>query len=498
MAKEDFYDQIFSTYDDPLRFVEGAYSWREVDTKLEGRSLEKWQKNFLQTLGDRIKEEEKLDPTKYLIKMAVSSGQGVGKTALIAMLVQWFMSTKENPQIICTANTERQLKNIVWRELYKWHERLINKDWFEWNATSYVLKELKEKTKGSPIWKASAVPYNENNPESFQGIHEGDVLIIFDEASGIPEIIWDTISGTLNDGRCIFIAFSNPTKNSGSFKDCFGKNAHRWNTFRVDKREVTFTNKKEIQRNIEDWGIDSDYVRVRIMGMFPRMGDMQFLSSELIRKCVDLDIQDYRSFIPVIGVDVARGGDDQSVVVVRQGRKIVEIKKYRNKDGKQLAQLVIIAAKYYKTRIIAVDVIGVGASPYDFLKHFGYKPIHVQAGEKAIEPDKYYLKRSEMWGRMKEAMVEGLDLPNDPEMIEQMESMEAGINDHLQVALEKKKDIKKRGLASPDIPDAIALTYAYDYNITENKPNIVIKRKNYSIKQSNFNNNKKRRYGTWA
>lgn len=478
--KEDLYTKIFDTYDDPLKFVQGSYPWGEEDTILEDRDLEKWQKEFLISLGDAIKEKEKIDPINYILRLAISSGQGIGKTTLISWLVQWFMSTRQNPKIVCTANTERQLKNIVWRELSKWNDLLINKDWFTWNATSYVLKDK------PTTWKADAVPYNESRPESFQGIHEADVLIIFDEASGIPEIIWDSINGTLTSGRCLFIAFSNPTKNSGSFRQCFGKNQHRWITSRVDSREVSFTNKSEIVQDIQDYGEDSDYVRVRIKGMFPRVGDTQFIGSDLIRKCIDLDIQDYKMFTPIIGVDVARFGDDQSVVCVRQGRKILEMKAYRNKDGKQLAQLVIETARYYKTKIIAVDVIGVGASPYDFLRHFGYEPIHVQAGEPAMDPLKYFNKRAEMWGRMREAMVVGLDIPDDPELIEQIECMGYGLTSKLQIQLEKKSDIKKRGLPSPDKPDSMGLTFAYDYNETGKKSNVVVKRSQYSIKRSNF------------
>jgi hypothetical protein len=450
-------EEVFKTYNNPLAFVRQAYPWREDGTVLQDRTLEKWQKELLDKLSLAIREKEVIDPNNYIIRGAVKSGQGIGKTTTLSWIIHWFMSTRQNPQVIVTANTENQLKNVVWRELSKWHHLAFNREWFEWTATSFYLKEAPES------WKAVAIPYNESRPEAFQGVHAEDVLIIFDEASGVPEIIWDVVEGTIKVGRCIFLAFSNPTKNTGSFREAFGRSSHRWINVTVDSREVSFTNKEEIQQDIIDNGEDSDYIRIRVKGEFPRIGDTQFIGSDLIQRCFDYDEQFYHDFNVVIGVDVARFGDDESVICIRQGRKVHGFLHYRGLDGKQLAQYVVEQAKKWNTTTILVDGIGVGASPYDFLTHFGYHPIDVQSGERATDNIKYFNRRAEMYGKMKEQMILGLDIPYDQKLKEQLETITYDFA-NMKIKLAKKSEIKKNGFSSPDRADAVALTFAFDVN----------------------------------
>lgn len=467
-----YLDEIFKTYNNPLAFVRAAYPWNEAGTILEKRHIEKWQEEVLRKLGQEIIEKEKKDKDNYIIRIAVKSGQGVGKTSCLSWLIHWFMSTRINPQIIVTANTENQLKNVDWRELSKWNQLAFNRDWFEWTATSYYLKDYQESH------RAVAIPYNESRPEAFQGIHANDVLIIFDEASGIPEIIWEVVEGTIKTGKCIFLAFSNPTQNRGSFRECFGNNAHRWTGITVDSREVSFINQDEIKEDIKLNGEDSDYVRIRIKGEFPRIGDNQFIGGDLVEDCFNYEEHFYHDFPVIIGVDVARGGDDESVICIRQGRKVHGFLYYRGiNDGRILASYVVEQAKKWDTQTILVDGIGVGASPYDFLKMFGYDPIDVQSGRNADNPVKYKNKRDEMYGKLKDAMQKGLDIERNKDNIklkEQLECITYHYTPELQLKLDKKEDLKKQGFSSPDRADALALTFAYD--IHENVSNKFVER----------------------
>jgi hypothetical protein len=461
-------DEVFKTYNDPLDFVRCAYPWREAGTPLETRIIEKWQEELLRKLGEQIKAKEKINPENYVIRAAVKSGQGIGKTACLAWIIQWFLSTHEKPKIVVTANTENQLKNVDWRELSKWHQMLCIRDLFEWTATSFYLKEKPS------LWKADAIPYNESRPEAFQGVHEGDVLIVLDEASGIPEIIWDTIEGTIKTGRCIVLAFSNPTKNRGSFREAFGKNAHRWINVTVDSREVSFTNKEEIEEDIRVNGEDSDYIRVRVKGQFPRVGDTQFISGDLVNKCFEFTDMTHHQFNVVIGVDVARGGDDESVICVRQGRKVHGFRCFRGLDGKTLATYVIEEARKWKTSTILVDGIGVGASPYDILRMLGYSPIDVQSGHRADDDVKYFNKRTEMYGKLKATMMEGLDILENKDTLilkEQLECLTYQFTNKIQLKLDRKEDLKKQGFSSPDRADALALTFAFDINEAKESSN---------------------------
>lgn len=163
---------------------------------------------------------------------------------------------------------------------------------------------------------------------------------------------------------------------------------------------------------------------------------------------------------PVLGCDVARYGDDKSVVIVRQGRKVIYMEKYREYNTQQLAVAVIAAIKKFNVAISFVDGVGVGAGVVDRLRMLGYEVCEVNAGVTATDDEVYYNKRAEMWGRMRTWLASGADIPLDLELREALIGLEFGFDDKERIRLERKKDMKKRGLASPDEGDALAHTFA--------------------------------------
>jgi hypothetical protein len=213
---EFFVKRYFS---DPVRFV------REV----LGAEPDAWQIEALLSVKDNQ-------------RTAVKSGHGIGKTAEIAWIILWFMSTRPNPQVLCTANTKNQLDGKTWRELSKWHGVAKNKDWFEKTATRFFLKSSPE------LWFAHAIPWSENKPDAFQGLHEKHVLVLFDEASGIPTQIWTAIEGAMTTEGARWVAFGNPVNNQGSFFECFNRFKHRWNPITVDSRNAKQADKNQIQQ----------------------------------------------------------------------------------------------------------------------------------------------------------------------------------------------------------------------------------------------------------
>jgi hypothetical protein len=287
--------------------------------------------------------------------------------------------------------------------------------------------------------------------------------MIFDEASAIPDKIWEVAEGAMTTPRAMWFVFGNPTKNTGRFKDCFGKDKKRWTTRHVDSRTCKMTNKKELDEWIEAYGLDSDFVRIRILGLFPRLGAMQFISSEMVDRAMlgDLIFEAWCHFPVVIGVDVARYGDDKSCIAIRQGRKLHEIRKFRELNTMQLAAQVVAAMKDHAGAVaVFVDGVGVGAGVVDRLQMLGHPVIEVNGGETAFDEIKYYNKTSEMWDRMKEWIV-GCDLPaGDNELRLALTGREYYFDDKERIRLERKKDMKKRGLASPDEADALAHTFA--------------------------------------
>jgi hypothetical protein len=451
--EQQLLDEVSEFYDDPLGYVMWAFPWGEKGGPLEEHDgPDVWQIEQMEYIRKRIQE----DP-EATIRDSSSSGHGIGKTAEVSWIILWFMSTRPHANVVVTANTTSQLTTKTWRELALWQKRAINGHWFDWSATSFKHRDHPE------TWMANAIPNTEHNSEAFAGLHAKHVMTIYDEASGIPDKIWEVSEGAVTTPGAIWLAYGNPTKNTGRFVACFTTDKHRWNTRKVDSRSCKMTNKKELQEWVDTYGEDSDFVRVRIRGEFPRAGSMQFIPSDVVDygMALDLPLDAYIHLPVILGVDVARYGDDKSVIAIRQGRKVHEVRKFRELNTMQLAVEVVMAKKDYpQCGIIFVDGVGVGAGVVDRLRQLGHDVFEVNAGSKADEDELYYNKRIEMWDRLRKALRSGLDLPYDADTRASLIGVEYGFDDKERMRLERKADMKKRGLDSPDEGDALAHTYA--------------------------------------
>ena len=175
-----------------MGFVLWAFPWGEPGTELENEYPDIWQIETMQDIGKALElNESRPEEERVPIQVAIASGHGIGKTALISWLNLWFISTNYNPQIVVTANTEKQLSTKTWRELSKWHKMMVHKHLFEWTATKFCLKESPE------TWAAHAIPWSQNSTESFAGTHAESVLYLFDEGSGIMDEIYDVSEGAM-------------------------------------------------------------------------------------------------------------------------------------------------------------------------------------------------------------------------------------------------------------------------------------------------------------
>lgn len=439
-------------YDNPLAFVEMAFVNYWEESKEQQKGPDKWQANLLERVG-----KEFFNDPDTVIREAISSGHGIGKSTIVAWIILWAMSTRPQLSGIVTANTEAQLKTKTWRELAVWHKRAINSHWFNWTATKFYHIDHPE------TWFVSAIPWSETRPEAFAGLHADHVLILYDEASAIPDCILEVSEGAMTTPRCMWFCFGNPTRNTGRFRECFGKLKHRWHHNQIDSRTCKMTNKEQLDQWVSDYGEDSDFVRVRVRGEFPRSGSLQFIPSDHVAEARARTVEHSVYFhMPVIlGVDVARFGDDQSVILVRQGRKVSQIFKYRNLNTVQLAGRVIEKISQFKPQCTFVDVIGIGAGVVDQLVELGYAIQEVNAAVKPDDDETYYNKRAEMWGRMRDWLAGEVDIPDDPELADDLTGIEYGYTvTKFQIQLEKKEDMKSRGLSSPDCADALALTFA--------------------------------------
>jgi hypothetical protein len=478
---EQLEEEIAGFSSDPLGFVMFAFPWGTGELAAHD-GPDDWQREILTIIGDKLKAGtinvsgavalamEAVEPEA--VQIAVASGHGIGKSALVAWIIEWAISTFEDTRGVVTANTESQLRTKTWAELAKWHRRCICGHWFELTATALYSRDPQhEKT-----WRIDMVAWSERNTEAFAGLHNQGkrVLLVFDEGSGIPKIIWETSEGALTDSdtQIIWVAFGNPTRNSGRFRECFGSLKHRWVTRQIDSRTAKMTNKAQIDNWIADYGEDSDFVRIRVRGVFPRAGSTQFIGSEIVDLAASRAAEAGVFDALVIGVDPARFGDDESVIYIRKGRdgRTHEPLKFRGLDNMQLAARVAEQYEFYRADAVFVDGGGPGGGVIDRLRQlrvpvteiqFGASPDRSNPGQ---EQENYANKAAEMWGVMRAWLKSGGAIPDDPDLRSQLTDREYGytlVGGKDAIQLEKKSDMKKRGLSSPDIADALALTFAY-------------------------------------
>ena len=458
---------VAKTKSDPSLYAMGAYDWG--NGSLEGSSgPRKWQAAILDCIGKHLR-----DPKKRFtpLRIAVASGHGVGKSCLVSMIIDWAMKAPDT-KIVVTASTDKQLKTKTWPEVEKFQRLSLTKDWFSVTATSVASADPDH----ARTWRADAIPFNEEEPEAFAGLHNKGkrIVLIFDEASAVADKIWEVAEGAMTDEgtEIIWLAFGNPTRGSGRFRDCFGRFKHLWTQFQIDSRTVEGTNKQQLQEWVETYGEDSDFVRVRVRGEFPRAGNMQFIPGDIVEAARKREPYHKIGDARVMAVDVSRFGDDESVIAFRVGRDAASRAwiTLRNTDTMTLAARVVQEANEFKPDAIFVDGGGVGGGVIDRLNMLRQPVIEVQFGAKSdnSNPEKesnivYANKRAEIWGAMRD-WLRGAAIPDDPDLAMQLTGCEYGfvIKDGRDaIQLEKKQDMKKRGLSSPDRGDALALLHSY-------------------------------------
>lgn len=473
MIVEALAEWLGEVSNDPYAFVMGAFPWGEEGGPLvDHQGPEPWQKDIL----DWVKEGLSL---QQAVQLATASGHGVGKSALVSWLILWAISTMPETRGVVTANTETQLKTKTWSELGRWYQRFLGKEMFTLTATAIISSDKNyERT-----WRVDMIPWSERNTEAFAGMHNQGrrILLLFDEASAIPDTIWETSEGALTDKdtQIVWAVFGNPTRNSGRFKECFsgGKFNEIWKTKQVDSREVSFTNKDQISRWIKAYGDDSDFCRIRIYGMFPRVGEMEFFSADKVEAAMAREAEP-RAIDPLaFGVDVARYGKNSSVIFFRKGRdaRTIPRRRFQGLSTTQLSDKIAEAHHEYHSNGIFVDGGGVGGGVVDQVRAKALHCYEVQFGAKDDTPhivfgsagEKYANKRSGMYGALR-AWLDGGAIPDEPEIRKQFTSIKYVFNKRDEIQLISKEDmIKLDPTAEFDDIDALATTFAHAIALTD-------------------------------
>jgi hypothetical protein len=448
---------------DPLGHALYAYPWGEgVLTDVAGPR--DWQCDVMEDIREHLEDPE----TRYTpLRIAVASGHGIGKSAEISMICKWGLDTCDDCRIVVTANTEAQLLTKTSPELTKWAKLSITADWFKSTATK--LASIVPGHEDS--WRADLVTWSEHNTEAFAGLHNQGkrIIIIFDESSKIADKVWEVAEGALTDEQTeiIWIAFGNPTQATGRFRECFGKHRGLWKTYQIDSRTVEGTNKAYLDEMVATYGEDSDLVKVRVRGMFPSTSSLQFMATDAVEAARKREVTTDQTDPLVIGVDVARFGDDRSTIYFRRGRDARSIKplRFHGLDTMQLAAQAAEAQRIYKAALVCVDEGGIGAGVVDRLRQMNVPVAGIQFGSRPLgavklgEWTKVANRRAEMWAIMREWMLGGA-IPDDQDLADDLTGVEYSFNVRDEIQLEKKEHMKARGLSSPDDGDGLALTFA--------------------------------------
>jgi len=402
---------------DPLGYVLYAFPWGEGELKDE--YPDDWQIDILKAVGDGLLT------VGEAIQIAVASGHDIGKSALVAWLILWGISTYTDARGVVTANTESQLRTKTWPELAKWHRLSINKHWFTVTATAIFSSNPKHEKN----WRIDAAPWSERNTEAFAGLHNKGkrVILLMDEASGIINLIWEVSESAMLDDNTevIWGVFGNPTRNSGRFKECFGKFKHRWITRQIDSRNCKIANKKKIQQWIEDYGLDSDFVKVRVRGMFPSMSTMQFISTEDADKALGKHLRpDQYEWAPkILTLDNAWEGDDEGVIGLRQGLAFKILRTFaKNDNDLQVATMLADLEDQEKADAVFIDA-GYGTGVVSCGKTWKRDWKLVWFGEKSTDPG-CLNKRAEMYKNGRDWLKDGGAIPNDPAMYQRVKHQE--------------------------------------------------------------------------
>jgi len=402
------------------------------------------------------KEKDILEAVRDYPETSVKSCHASGKTFTASAAAHWWLCGEEDSIVITTAPTFRQVKEILWREM---HSIVQGKAIYPKEAI------LDTQINISPKWFALGL--STDRPDQFQGFHSKRLLVIGDEASGITQEIYEATDG-LAATRYLWIG--NPLKNEGRFADSFkNPKVHKitisaFDTPNVKEGKVVIPGlitSADIERMRMYYGEDSDVYRVRILGEFPLADVDSIIGVDEIHKAIQRENDVKPGWEKKMGVDVARFGDDRSVIIIRKMDKVLRKEIFTSLDTMQIAGNVLRIAKEegVSPQNINVDVIGIGAGVVDRLHEQGWDVRGVNVGESAEDQEHYSNLRAELYaGKLKDWIKNG-DLPNDDDFYE-LANIKYKFNSKGQLQIESKEDMKKRGLNSPDVADALMLTFA--------------------------------------
>jgi hypothetical protein len=392
---------------------------------------------------------------------AIRSCNGAGKTFHVAREALRFLYSFPNSVVINTAPTWTQVENQFWRYF---------RDAYNTALVPLGGKLLKTELSIDDTWFAKGIANNPDNVAGFQGWHAENIMMIFDEASGIPQRIWEAAVGAMSGGTMVrFVVIGNPNQNSGPFYNAFKDptfNKIRISAFDIpnviEKRPVIpgLTDHHFVEEIAARYGVDSDAYKVRVLGEFPNQASDTLISLNLVENAFNADRELQNQDDDKIGLDVARFGDDDSAFVNRKGNYAKVLEVVNGNDTMTLAGKGAILLRAHPEKTLWIDITGgLGAGVYDRLKEqpdIAGRVFGVNVAGQARDPATYINIRIESWANVAEWLRDAI--LEKHEGFYELAQPKYKITSAGKMQLEGKEDMKKRGVKSPNIGDALALT----------------------------------------
>lgn len=437
----------------PLFFIEmmwGLIPERDNSKFIKGKHLTWQQHDILLAVEEALKGGKK--------RISVRSGHGIGKSTTLAMLILWYLFCYKDAQVPCTAPTSDQIHDILWKEVAKWLNLMPQpvREKYEWTNGYIRITESPE------TWFARAKTARKENPEALAGVHGDFVMYIVDEASGVPEEIFNTAEGALTGDNVLVILISNPTRLIGYFYDSHHKDKESWQTLGFSSIDSPLVDKEYVSRIISKHGEDSDEYKIRVLGEFPREDTMDDKGYIALFSENDIKISDTEEFIGErrLGIDPSGEGDDKTVWVIRDNfkAKIVAVEKVSNASS--IAQKTMTLMQHYQVKgeHTYIDNFGAGANVAQELALAGIRVKAINVGDKPSDEEMFLNRRAEASWRVKQWFRKGGELV-DHKGWDEILTIRYRKELSGKMKIMGKLEMKKEGIKSPDHYDALMMTF---------------------------------------
>ena len=442
MKTENFFEEFVEVYrEDPVRFVREMLGAEPFDYQCE----------FLEALS------------KGTRKMSVKSGHGTGKSTTASWAMLWFLLLRFPNKVVVTAPTSSQLFDAMFAELKRW----INELPPELQQLLNVKSDRVELVSAPSEAFISCRTARAETPEALAGVHSDHVLLIVDEASGVPEQVFEAAAGSMSGHSATTLMLSNPTRSSGTFFESHNRMADSWWTRTWSCIDSPLVSDEFVVEMRMRYGEDSNAFRVRVLGQWPLADDNTIIPFHLVETAQHRDVEVFEDSKIVWGLDVARFGNDATALCKRQGSVITEVRSWRGLDLMQTCGRVV--AEYNalppskRCSELLVDSIGLGSGVVDRLRELDLPVRGINVAESPSMGDTYMNLRSELWFKAKAFLEErGCKIPKDDQLLSELTSVRYSFTSSGKMKAESKDEMRKRGLGSPDLADAFCLCMASD------------------------------------